>query len=101
MVVEIHPEDFPEYAKYGPLALMEFQEELERQCWMQGGRRQTAPAQRMVDFTRGKLGATLPDSSYSPDYFFSASLLDATVHYQKIISRVPAIREVLTRIPDE
>ncbi|SHF85008.1 hypothetical protein SAMN05444405_11536 [Bacteroides luti] len=66
MVVEIHPEDFPEYAKYGPLALMEFQEELEHQCWMQGGRRQTAPAQRMVDFTKGKLGSSLPDSSYSP-----------------------------------
>ena len=66
MVVEIHPEDFPEYSKYGPLALMEFQEELEHQCWMQGGRKQTAPAQRMVDFTRSKLGTTLPDSSYSP-----------------------------------
>lgn len=66
MVVEIHPEDFPEYAKYGALALMEFQEEQERQCWMQGGMKQTAPAQRMVDFTRGKLGTTLPESSYSP-----------------------------------
>lgn len=66
MVVEIHPEDFPEYAKYGPLALMEFQEELEHQCWMQGGRNQTAPAQCMADFTKGKLGISLPESSYSP-----------------------------------
>ena len=32
-----------------------FQEEQERQCWLQGGRRQTAPAQRMQDFTRKKL----------------------------------------------
>ena len=54
---------------------MEFQEELERQCWMQGGRRQTAPAQRMVDFTRGKLGATLPDSSYSP------GLISSPLHF--------------------
>ena len=75
MVVEIHPEDFPEYAKYGPLALMEFQEELERQSWMQGGRRQTAPAQRMVDFTKGKLGATLPDTSYSP------GLISSPLHF--------------------
>lgn len=43
-----------------------FQEELERQCWLQGGRRQTAPAQRMLDFTRKKLSYDLPESSYSP-----------------------------------
>lgn len=45
---------------------LRFQEELERQCWLQGGRRQTAPAQRMVDFTRKKLSYDLPGSSYSP-----------------------------------
>lgn len=66
MVVEIHPEDFPEYAQYGELALMHFQEEMERQCWLQGGMKQTAPAQRMVDFTRKKLSYDLPESSYSP-----------------------------------
>ena len=43
-----------------------FQEEQERQCWLQGGRRQTAPAQRMLDFTRKKLSYDLPESSYSP-----------------------------------
>ncbi|KAA6324266.1 hypothetical protein EZS27_026382, partial [termite gut metagenome] len=36
MVVEIHPEDFPEYAKFGGLSLMHLQEELERQGWLQG-----------------------------------------------------------------
>lgn len=75
MVVEIHPEDFPEYAHHGALALMEFQEELERQCWMQGGRRQTAPAQRMVDFTRKKLGTDLPETSYTP------GLLSSPMHF--------------------
>ena len=50
----------------GLLAGMRFQEELERQCWLQGGRRQTAPAQRMMDFTRRKLSYDLPESSYSP-----------------------------------
>lgn len=66
MVVEVHPEDFPEYAQHGALALMEFQEELEKQSWLQGGMKQTAPAQRMVDFTKRKLGSSLPDTSYTP-----------------------------------
>ena len=45
---------------------LHFQEELERQCWLQGGRRQTAPAQRMMDFTCKKLSYDFPESSYSP-----------------------------------
>ncbi len=49
-----------------PLCMLEFQEFLERQCWLQGNRRQTAPAQRMADFVGGKLSGTLPKSSYSP-----------------------------------
>ncbi len=49
-----------------PLCMLEFQEFLERQCWLQGNRRQTAPAQRMADFVNGKLSGTLPKSSYSP-----------------------------------
>lgn len=46
--------------------MMQFQERLEQICWQQGNMRQTAPAQRMVDFTRKKLSYDLPDSSYSP-----------------------------------
>ena len=42
------------------------QEELERVCWQQGNRKQTAPAQRMADFVNGKLSADLPESSYAP-----------------------------------
>lgn len=49
-----------------PLAMMYLQEALEASCWQQGNMRQTAPAQRMVDFTRKKLSYDLPDSSYSP-----------------------------------
>lgn len=48
------------------LPVLHFQEELERQCWLQGGRRQTAPAQRMLDFTHKKLSYDLPESSYAP-----------------------------------
>ena len=43
-----------------------FQEHLERLAWQQGGRRQTAPAQRMADFVNGRLSADLPPSSYAP-----------------------------------
>ncbi len=45
------------------LSVLHFQEELERQCWLQGGRQQIAPAQRMLDFTRKKLSYDLPESS--------------------------------------
>ncbi len=48
------------------LAVMRFQEKLEQLCWVQGNMRQTAPAQRMVDFTRKKLSYDLPPVSYSP-----------------------------------
>lgn len=49
-----------------PLAMMCLQEALEYTCWQQGNMRQTAPAQRMLDFTRKKLSYDLPTSSYSP-----------------------------------
>jgi len=95
MVVEIRPEDigsFPslsqgegasdiaaaqdsEFKVQNSLKMLHFQEELERQCWMQGNRRQTAPAQRMVDFTRKKLSYDLPTSSYSP------GLISSPLHF--------------------
>ncbi|MBR4996640.1 MAG: NAD(P)/FAD-dependent oxidoreductase [Bacteroidaceae bacterium] len=100
MVVEIRPEDIespllpsPKGEEMGlppylssplggnegghphPLAMLHLQEELERQCWMQGNRRQTAPAQRMVDFTRKKLSYDLPASSYSP------GLISSPLHF--------------------
>ena len=49
-----------------PLAVMRFQEKLEQICWQQGNMRQTAPSQRMADFTRKKLSYDLPESSYAP-----------------------------------
>ena len=64
MVVELHLEDIG--ADESPLAMMEFQEQLEKQCWMQGNRRQTAPAQRMADYVNNRLSGSLPKSSYQP-----------------------------------
>ena len=57
------------------LPVLYFQEELERQCWLQGGRRQTAPAQRMMDFIHKKLSYDLPESSYAP------SLVSSPLHF--------------------
>ena len=74
MVVEIRPEDLDDPTLkpvHGPLhdtplSMLELQEQLEEQCWLQGNMRQTAPAQRMVDFVNRKLSYDLPRSSYSP-----------------------------------
>ena len=63
MVVETRPEDIE---GDDPLRVMRFQEKLEADCWLQGNRRQTAPAQRMADFVAGKLSYDLPRSSYAP-----------------------------------
>lgn len=87
MVVELRPEDMQDEklgiknekwdalqeertalppAFQSQLDMMYFQEALEYSCWQQGNRKQTAPAQRMEDFTRKKLSYDLPDSSYAP-----------------------------------
>ena len=42
------------------------QEQLERLCWLQGNRRQTAPAQRMADFVNSRLSTDLNRSTYAP-----------------------------------
>lgn len=49
-----------------PLAMMEFQERLEYAAFLQGNRKQTAPAQRMAHFVNGKGSYDLPKSSYTP-----------------------------------
>lgn len=64
-VVELRPEDA---LPGGPDAfgLLRLQQQVERQAHALGGGGQIAPAQRMVDFVRGKLSNTLPDCSYRP-----------------------------------
>lgn len=67
----MHDPDFaPLHEDYrdenNPLRMMYLQEAIERACWIQGNRRQTAPAQRMTDFVNRKLSYDLPKSSYAP-----------------------------------
>ena len=64
MVVELHVEDLQK--ERSPLMMMEFQEELEYMAWIQGNRKQTAPAQRMAHFVNNKGSYDLPKSSYTP-----------------------------------
>lgn len=67
MVVELRPEDFADrFSAYGVLAGIKFQEDLERQCYLNGNCKQTAPAQRMTDFVNRRNSFDLPRSSYSP-----------------------------------
>lgn len=49
-----------------PLLLMKFQQKVERDAYLFGGGNLVAPAQRMTDFCRGKVSATLPENSYIP-----------------------------------
>lgn len=53
------------------LSVMYFQEQMERMCWMNGGMKQTAPAQRMGDFMQKRNSSDLPDSSYTPGLLVS------------------------------
>ncbi|MFH0843250.1 MAG: NAD(P)-binding protein [Bacteroidota bacterium] len=66
VVVEIRPEDLAEFSKYGELAGLEFQKELEREAWLNGGQTQSAPAQRLSDFVSGRASSSLPQVSYFP-----------------------------------
>ena len=75
IVVEVRPEDFPQYEADGVLGLMKFQEEMERFSWLNGGMKQTAPAQRLGDFVKKRNSYDLPESSYTP------GLLASPLHF--------------------
>lgn len=67
MVVEIRPEDLPDqYKKYGELAMMMFQRDMERRAFAEAGNTLIAGAQRMKDFVDGKASRNIPPSSYLP-----------------------------------
>lgn len=77
IVVEIQPDDIPEeYKEFGALAGLKFQQYLENLAYINnGGKKQTAPAQRLVDFVRGKVSADLPECSYMP------GLISSPLHF--------------------
>ena len=66
IVMELKLEDFVKYEKYGPLAGMQFQKEIEQNAWKLGGETQKVPAQRLVDYTNNILSTDIPKTSYIP-----------------------------------
>lgn len=66
IVVPVEPEDYPDFAQFGPLAGMRYQEHVERLCCAVAGGGQTAPAQRLTDLVNGRLSRSLPVNSYQP-----------------------------------
>jgi len=66
IVVELKVEDFAKYEKYGPLAGVQFQKEIEQSAWKLAGETQRVPAQRLVDYTNNILSADIPKTSYIP-----------------------------------
>jgi uncharacterized FAD-dependent dehydrogenase len=66
IVVTIEPEDYQKYSSAGPLAGLRYQQDLEKMAFIAGGKTQTAPAQRLLDFTNNILSSDLPEASYQP-----------------------------------
>ena len=66
IVVTIDDKDLLKYQSHGALAGLKFQEEVERNCWIAGGKTQTAPAQGLVDFCTKKTSSSLVKCSYQP-----------------------------------
>lgn len=66
IVVTVNDQDFAPYKEYGALAGVHYQSAIEKLACEIAGGDQTAPAQRMIDFVKGRVSTDLPDSSYQP-----------------------------------
>ncbi|WP_437919279.1 NAD(P)/FAD-dependent oxidoreductase [Sphingobacterium sp. LRF_L2] len=64
-VIQVNLEDVPN-ALDNALALLEFQQQIEKKAFKLGGGNLVAPAQRMVDFVQKKVSTSLPETSYKP-----------------------------------
>jgi len=65
VVVQVNPEDVPEFADHGPLQVLRFQQSVERKLFEYSNSIK-APAQRMEDFCQGTVSRDLPETSYKP-----------------------------------
>ena len=72
IVVTVEPEDLIPYQKYGALAGLKFQENVERAAFIgaknnvETNEGQMAPAQRLIDFIHHRASDRLPECSYKP-----------------------------------
>ncbi len=65
-VVTVNENDWAEYKSFYPFAGLKLQQEMESMAFEQANKTQSAPAQRMTDFTAGRISQTLPKTSYIP-----------------------------------
>jgi uncharacterized FAD-dependent dehydrogenase len=66
MVVSVEGANLKAFQKHGALAALYLQRSVEQKAFAAGGGSLVAPAQRIVDFSTGKLSSTLPECSYLP-----------------------------------
>ena len=66
VVVETRIEDTGMFVRNGALSGLRFQQHIEMLAAQNGGTGQTAPAQRLVDFVKGRASTSLPACSYLP-----------------------------------
>jgi uncharacterized protein len=66
MVVEVKVGDTNEFSQHGVIAGLKYQKHLENLAHINAGSSQSAPAQRLADFVKGRISADLPKTSYFP-----------------------------------
>lgn len=64
IAVTVGLEDVPQYSQYGELALLRFQQDVERRVFEAAGNSIKAPSQRLTDFVKGKPSTRLNKSNY-------------------------------------
>lgn len=66
IVVNITSKDTEKFLEHGPLAGLYLRQSIEQKAWLLAGKKQAAPAQRLVDFLEDKKSKSLPPCSYFP-----------------------------------
>jgi uncharacterized FAD-dependent dehydrogenase len=66
VVVAVDENDCRHLQRFGALAAMQFQADVEQKAWSIAGKSQAAPAQRLGDFVARRESSTLLDTSYHP-----------------------------------
>ena len=64
IAVTVTMDDVPEYSRYGELALLHFQQDVERTAYAAAGGGLKAPCQRLVDFCEGRGASRLNRTNY-------------------------------------
>lgn len=64
IAVTVSPSDVPEYSQYGSLALLHFQQDVERKVFGAVGGSITAPIQRLTDFCQSRMSRDNNRSNY-------------------------------------